>query len=318
MKDTRIAAVQFEYRSGDKQFNLDRIRELTAQAVGDGAEIVSFHECCISGYSFVQDLSRDELFELAEQVPNGPSVAQLVAISKQNGVPVLAGLFERAGDEIYNTYACVTENGVIAKHQKLHAFVSPHLSSGDNFTVFDLNGIRCGILICYDNNICENVRVTALMGAEVVFMPHVTGCLPSIMPGRGTVAPALWEQRDSDPARLRKEFNGPKGREWLMRFLPARAWENGVYAIFSNPIGMDHGEVRNGNAMILDPFGEVISECHELGDDICIALCTDEKLHQASGHRYIRARRPELYAKLVEPSDEAPISVPGWKRNWEK
>lgn len=170
MKDTRIAAVQFEYRSGDKQFNLDRIRELTAQAVGDGAEIVSFHECCISGYSFVQDLSRDELFELAEQVPNGPSVAQLVAISKQNGVPVLAGLFERAGDEIYNTYVCVTENGVIAKHQKLHAFVSPHLSSGDNFTVFDLNGIRCGILICYDNNICENVRVTALMGAEVVFL----------------------------------------------------------------------------------------------------------------------------------------------------
>lgn len=317
MKSTRVAAVQFEHKDADKAFNLSRIRELTAKAVAAGADVVSFHECCVSAYSFVQDLSKEELLELAEPIPSGPSIQSLIEISREYGVPVLAGLFERDGDEVFNSYVCVTSEGVVAKHRKLHAFVSQHLSSGDSFTVFDLNGVRCGILICYDNNICENVRVTALMGAEIVFMPHVTGCLPSVMPGRGTVDPELWMNRDTDPVRLRQEFNGPKGREWLMRFLPARAWENGVYAVFTNPIGLDNGQVRNGNSMILDPFGEVIAECYALDDDLCVALCTDEKLQQASGRRYLKARRPELYEKLVESSVEPPVTEPGWKRSWE-
>jgi predicted amidohydrolase len=318
MQDIRIASVQFEHRDGDKAYNLGRIHELTRQAVDDGAEVASFHECCISAYSFVQPLPKQELLDLAEPVPDGPSVQRLIAISAECGVPVLAGLFEREDDRVYNTYVCVTANGVVAKHRKLHAFVSQHLSSGDDFTVFDLNGTRCGILICYDNNIAENVRATALLGAEVVFMPHVTGCLPSVMPGRGTVSTQLWDNRESDPVRLRQEFHGPKGRGWLMRFLPTRAWENGIYAIFSNPIGMDFGEVRNGNAMVIDPFGEVVTECHKLGDDICIAHCTDKTLQQASGRRYLKARRPELYGVLTEPTGEPSITAPGWKRSWEE
>ncbi len=139
-------------------------------------------------------------------------------------------------------------------------FVSPHLAAGDAYTVFERNGVTFGILTCYDNNLPENVRITTMMGAEVILMPHVTGCLPSVMPGRGTVDPALWENRERDPARLRMEFEGPKGRGWLMRWLPARAWENGIYAVFSNPIGVD--TIKPGLAMILDPSGEVLAESH--------------------------------------------------------
>ena len=80
-----------------------------------------------------------------------------------------------------------------------------------------------------------------------------------------------------------------------MRWLPARAYDNGIYAVFTNPIGLDDGEVRNGNAMVLDPFGEVIAECDKLGDDVTVALCTPEKIDQSSGRRYIRARRVDLY-----------------------
>jgi hypothetical protein len=151
-----------------------------------------------------------------------------------------------------------------------------------------------------------------MLGAEVIFMPHVTGCLPSVMPGRGVVDPQLWHNRDRDPVALRKELSGPKGRDWLMRWLPARAYENGVYAVFTNPIGIDDDQVRNGNAMILDPFGEVIEECHCLGDDVVVAQCTADKIAVSSGRRYIRARRPDLYQKLVEPSDEPPQTAPGW------
>ncbi len=317
MRDLRIAAAQFEHRNGDKAYNLSRIRELSKIAVERGADVVSFHECCISAYSFVQEFSKPELLDLAEAVPDGPSITELIAISRECQVPLLAGLFERAKDaagieQVYNTYVCVDQNGLIAKFRKLHAFVNPHLKSGDEYVVFDLLGAKCGILICYDNNLIENVRITAMRGAEVIFMPHVTGCLPSVMPGRGIVDPKLWDRREQDPVPLLQEFSGPKGRGWLMRWLPARAYDNGVYAIFTNPIGNDDGELRNGNSMILDPFGEVLAECHHLGDDLAIALCTAEKIDQSSGRRYLRARRPDLYADLVKPSKEAPVTKPGW------
>jgi predicted amidohydrolase len=200
----------------------------------------------------------------------------------------------------------------VARFRKLHAFVNPNLSSGSEFVVFDLRGCRCSILICYDNNLPENVRIATLKGADIVFMPHVTGCLPSVMPGRGTVDPKLWHNREADPARLRKELHGSKGRGWLMRWLPTRAYENGIYAVFTNPIGIDDDQVRNGNSMILDPFGEILSECHELGDDVTVSLCTAEKIAQSGGRRHSKARRPELYQAMVEPSAEPPSTEPGW------
>lgn len=313
MHDIRIAAAQFEYRDADPEYNLSRIRELTRQAVDEGADVVSFHECCISGYSFVQPFSAAQMREIAEPVPDGPSVRRLMGISAEFGVPILAGLFERDGDAIYNTYVCVDGDELVATFRKLHAFINPHVSSGDRFCVFELRGVKCGILICYDNNLVENVRITALMGAEIVFMPHVTGCLPSAMPGRGVVDPELWRNRDRDPVALRQELNGPKGRGWLMRWLPARAYENGVYAVFTNPIGMDNGEVRNGNSMILDPFGEVLVECTRLGDEVVVGLCTGEKIAASGGNRYLRARRPELYGRLIEPGDAPPVTAPGWE-----
>jgi hypothetical protein len=150
-----------------------------------------------------------------------------------------------------------------------------------------------------------------MLGAEIIVMPHVTCCLPSVMPGRGTVDRQLWDNRHRDPVRLRREFQGPKGREWLMRWLPTRAYENGVYAVFANPIGWDYDTVKPGLAMILDPFGEVLAESSALEDDVVIGLLTGDKIQQSSGQRYLKARRPELYGKLVEP--QASVTLPGWK-----
>ncbi len=194
--------------------------------------------------------------------------------------------------------------------------MNPHLSSGSEYNVIDLLGCKVGFLICYDNNLPENVRITTMMGAEIIFMPHVTCGLPSTMPGRGTIDRALWENRKNDPVRLRQEFQGPKGRGWLVRWLPARCWENGVYGVFSNPIGWDYDTVKPGLAMILDPFGEVLVESHELEDDVVVGLLTADKLALSSGHRYLAARRPELYGKLVEPQKS--VTSPGWTMEHEK
>ncbi len=321
MREIRIGAAQFEVRDGDKDYNLARIESLARKAAGQGAELVCFNECSISGYTFLENLPRAEIEALAECVPGGPSTERLAGIARTAKTAVAAGLVERDGDRLYNCFCVVGPDGFVAKHRKLHAFISEHLTCGDSYTVFDLLGCRFGVLICYDNNLPENVRITAMMGAEIILMPHVTGCLASPMPGRGTVAPEIWRNRERDPVRCRQEFDGPKGRGWIMRWLPARAWENGVFAVYSNPIGVEGGTIKPGGAMILDPFGEVLEECRTLGDDVAVATLDARKLELASGASYIRARRPELYGKLVEPNPHlGPDRRPEvwWKKAREK
>ncbi|MDJ1473414.1 nitrilase family protein [Xanthocytophaga flava] len=310
MQNLRIATAQFENKSGDKEYNLGIIRKLTARAAEQGAQVMAFHECSITGYTFARHLSREQMLDLAERIPEGESIAKLTAIAREYNVAILAGLFEKdEKDQLFKAYVCVDSNGLVAKYRKLHPFINPHLLPGDQYVVFDLYGWKCGILICYDNNVIENVRATALLGADIIFMPHVTMCTPSTRPGAGFVDPKLWENREADPTSLRIEFDGMKGRAWLMKWLPARAYDNGIYAIFSNPIGMDDDQLKNGCSMILDPFGDVIAECRNLGDDVVVATCIREKLEQAGGYRYRKARRPELYKDVIGQSHQSEQKV---------
>jgi predicted amidohydrolase len=81
--------------------------------------------------------------------------------------------------------------------------------------------------------------------------------------------------------------------------LPARAYDNAIFAVFSNPIGMDDDQLKNGCSMIVDPFGDVIAECRSFEDSYTTATITSDKLGQAGGTRYIKARRPELYRDII-------------------
>lgn len=300
MEKIKIATAQFENKSGDISYNLSVIDKLSKKAADEGANAIAFHECSITGYSFARKLSREQMLELAEFVPGGESINALTKIAAKNNIAILAGLFEKdENDNLFKPYVCVDKNGLVAKFRKLHPFINPHLTPGSEYCVFELNGWKCGILICYDNNIIENVRATKLLGADIIFMPHVTMCTPSTRPGAGFVDPVLWENREADPTSLRMEFDGMKGRDWLMKWLPARAYDNGVYIVFSNPIGMDDDQLKNGCSMIIDPFGDIIAECRTLGDDFVMATITPEKLTQAGGYRYIKARRPELYRDII-------------------
>jgi len=310
MQPLNIATAQFEHSSGDKARNLAVIRQLSTEAARAGADVIAFHECSITGYTFARHLSREQMLELAEYLPEGPSIQELARIAAAANITVLAGLFEKDRDgHLYKAYVCVNKDGLVARYRKLHPFINPHLTPGNGYVVFDLHGWKCGILICYDNNIIENVRATALLGADIIFMPHVTMCTPSTRPGAGFVDPQLWERRHTDPTSLRLEFDGMKGRAWLMKWLPARAYDNGIYVVFSNPIGMDDDQLKNGCSMILDPFGDILAECRKLDNDIAIATCTPEKLQQAGGYRYRKARRPELYADIIGQAHEAEQKV---------
>ncbi|WP_430972836.1 nitrilase family protein [Sunxiuqinia rutila] len=300
MEKLKLASAQFENRSGDKDYNLGVMDRLAGEAARQGADAIAFHECSVTGYTFARHLSKEQLLDLSELIPEGESVQRLTQIARKHGIVVLAGLFEKdAQDELFKAYVCVDQNGLVAKYRKLHPFINPHLNPGNAYCVFELKGWKCGILICYDNNILENVRATKLLGADILFMPHVTMCTPSTRPGAGFVDPALWENRENDPTSLRLEFQSMKGRGWLMKWLPARAYDNGIYAVFSNPIGMDDDQLKNGCSMIVDPFGDVLAECQTFEDSFALATLTPEKLQQAGGYRYLQARRPELYRDII-------------------
>ncbi|GAB2559033.1 nitrilase family protein [Spirosoma aerophilum] len=300
MQHLKVATAQFENASGDKAYNLGIIDNLSAQAARQGAQVITFHECSITGYTFARHLTREQLLEVAEPIPDGDSVQKLIQIARKNDIVILAGLFEKDDqDQLFKAYVCVDKNGLVAKYRKLHPFINPHLLPGNEYVVFDLYGWKCGILICYDNNVIENVRATALLGADIIFMPHVTMLTPSTRPGAGFADPALWHNRYNDPTSVRLEFDGMKGRAWLMKWLPARAYDNGIYVVFANPIGMDDDQLKNGCSMILDPFGDILAECRALDNDIAIATCTPDKLEKSGGYRYRKARRPDLYRDII-------------------
>ena len=104
-----------------------------------------------------------------------------------------------------------------------------------------------------------------------------------------------------------------------MRWLPSRAHDNGVFIAFANGVGEDSGEVRTGNAMLIDCYGRIINETWRAQDELVVGEFDLSLLERCTGRRWIRARRPELYHDLViskgyelEPRDarfsDAPVS----------
>ena len=87
----------------------------------------------------------------------------------------------------------------------------------------------------------------------------------------GLIDPELWHNRMQNPAAIEAEFQGPKGRGWLMRWLPSRAHDNGLFLIFSNGVGLDDDEVRTGNGMIIDCYGRILNETWKAEDAMVVA-----------------------------------------------
>ncbi len=309
----RVSSVQFQHRASDKAYNLSRIADFTRQAVRDGSQLVVFPEMCITGYWHVPKLDEAGLRALAEPLA-GPSITAVAGLARQHGIALGAGFIELGADgALYNAYAVCLPDGAVHCHRKLHAWEHRLIASGDRFTVFDTPwGIRCGILICWDNNLIENARATALLGAELLIAPHQAGGGQSVSPhGMKRIPVEKWTRRHEDPAAIEAEIRGPNGRQWFLRWLPSRAHDNGMFLIFSNGIGQDEDEVRTGNAMILDPYGRIIAETWAAGDAIVSAGLDLSLLDKCTGQRWLRGRRPELYGILTErrPDNLSPMEA---------
>ncbi|WP_104181622.1 nitrilase-related carbon-nitrogen hydrolase [Arthrobacter sp. B0490] len=299
----RAAVVQFEPVPDDVAANLETVRRLSLHAAADGVQLIAFPELCLLGYWHLTRQSASRLRGLA-QPRDGFAVSEVQRLAVETGLGIGVGFLEAEGDDLYNSYAVCLPDGTSHVHRKLHAFEHDAISSGDSYTVFDTPwGPRMGILICWDNNLVENVRAVALLGATVLIAPHQTGGTRSMSPhGMRPIPRALWDDRHENPEALEAAVNGPSGREWLMRWLPSRAHDNGIFVLFSNGIGVDDDEIRTGNAMIIDPYGRIVAET-PVADVAVVAADLDlDLLPLATGRRWLLGRRPELYSVLTRPS----------------
>jgi predicted amidohydrolase len=296
----RVSVVQFEAVPDRPDLNLATVRRLATEAAGDGSQLVAFPEMCLIGYWHLRKQTAERLLQLAEP-ESGVRVRAVREIARDLGVGIGVGYLEVGGDGLlYNSYTICLPDGALHTHRKIHAFEHDAIVSGSQFTVFDtLWGVKVGILICWDNNLVENVRATALLGATVLVAPHQTGGTNSPSPhGMKPIPAELWENRAADPAAIQAAFRGPHGREWLMRWLPARAHDNGIFVLFSNGVGRDDDEIRTGNAMIIDPYGAIVAETWVADEAIVTADLDYSLVSLSTGRRWIRGRRPELYTIL--------------------
>lgn len=316
-KTLRVATVQFQHKANDKVYNLSKIHQFIDNAISEKVNVLVFPEMCITGYWHVPKLPEHAIYALSERVSNRGDSGSLALIKQKaiaHQMAIGVGLIERAEDNtLYNTWVVCMPDGSLHKHRKLHAFEHPIIKSGEQYTVFETPwGVKMGVLICWDNNLIENARANALLGADILLAPHQTGGTNSRSPQSMKPIPmTLWENRHHDPQSLQEAFQGEHGRGWLMRWLPARAHDNGMFVLFSNGVGRDEEEIRTGNAMILDPYGRVVKESKAINDDMVIADLDLTLLDNSTGRRWITGRRPELYSILTTKlgNEQDPISV---------
>jgi N-carbamoylputrescine amidase len=166
-----IACIQMEPVVGDKASNVARSVALIEEAAGRGARLIVLPELCNSGYVFE---SRDEAFELAEPVPDGPTIQAWSEVAARHGLHLVAGISEQAADTLYNSAVLIGPHGYIGSFRKVHLWNEENLyfEPGDvGFPVFKTPIGRIGMFICYDCWFPESFRLCALQGADIVCVP---------------------------------------------------------------------------------------------------------------------------------------------------
>jgi len=267
MKNIRIAAVISNARVGKTANNLDRMKAWIKKASGENASIVCFPEMTITGYHV-----RKEIIKASESIP-GPSTDYLANLAEIYKITILAGLAETdSSGHIFATHVVIAPEGIKGVYRKVHLGPSEKslFISGDSIPVFENNGIKFGIQLCYDAHFPDLSTAMALKGADVIFIPHAS---PRTTPDE-------------------------KIKSW-MRHLPARAYDNGLFIIACNQCGKNgKGLSFPGVCVVLNPAGEVIQSYTGTDEHMIIVDLNARDLKKVRSHKmryFLPNRRPEIY-----------------------
>ncbi|WP_433087822.1 carbon-nitrogen hydrolase family protein [Dactylosporangium sp. CA-052675] len=236
MAPTRIAAAAAHF-GRDLDHDLGRIGKLIADARAEGAALLVLPDAAIGGY--LADLRRPDPEALPPALkPDDPIFEQVAAMAGE--MVVCVGFCEADGDDRYNAAVCLTGDGVLGRHRKVHLPAAEHIAyrAGDTFAAFDTPAGRIGMLIDYDKTFPESARTLALDGAQIV------ACLSAWPASITNAAPKLSQDRQS---RLFDLYDC------------ARAAENQLVVVSSNQTGAAGGMRFLGQAKVVGPAGNILA-----------------------------------------------------------
>ena len=276
MTTLRVAACQIDPQLGEVDRNLERIERAVADAAAAAVGLAVLPECAVTGYAFA---SLDEAMPVARRA-SAIAADRLAELATRHRMTVICGSLESEGDAVYNVAHLATADGRRFHYRKTHLpflgvdrFTTP---GGDAPSVIDIDGVRVGVLICYDLRFPEAARICGLDGADLIALPT----------------------------------NWPVGVEFHPGlFAPARAAENHCYVLAADRVGTERGTTFLGRSLLVDFDGfrmAVASDTEEellVGEiDVDAARATHVRARPGE-HEWdtIADRRPGLYDRLLRP-----------------
>jgi predicted amidohydrolase len=257
----KIAIVQFAPVLGDHEKSYEALIPLLNES--KGSQLIILPELANSGYNFVD---RGQAYKLSEYPRNSEFVDHLTNFCKKNSTTIVTGFNERSKHDIFNTSLVINKKGVIGKYRKIHLFMNEkEIFAPGNLQpeLFEVGGVKCGMLICFDWIFPEIWRKLALDGADLI-------CHPSNL-----VLP-----------------------EKAQRAVPVQAMMNKIYIATANRIGTEGELTFTGNSIVADPDGNVIASASADQAEVIFAEIdtskSRNKMATARNHVF-DDRRPEFY-----------------------
>src|SRR6185369_16285007 len=272
--------------TANKDENLQKALDKIKEAAEKGAQIVCLQELFTSLY-FCDEENYDN-FKLAEPVP-GPSTEALITAAKENQVVIIASLFEKRTQGIYhNTTAVIDADGsYLGKYRKMHIPDDPayyekfYFTPGDlGYKTFKTRFGNIGVLICWDQWYPEAARITALMGAEILFYPTAIGWATS-----------------QDEATNTEQYNA-----W-QTIQRSHAVANGVHVVSVNRVGFEQNGAMKfwGGSFVANPLGTLIFKASHENEEVAVVEIDTAKTDFFRTHcPFLRDRRIDSYQPITQ------------------
>lgn len=289
MKKVKIGLVQMAC-DAMVSVNMDKAIAGIRKAAQEGAQIVCLQE--LFGSLYFCDIETQENFNYAEAIP-GPSTERLAGLAKELGVVIIASLFEKRAPGLYhNTTAVLDADGsYLGKYRKMHIPDDPgyyekyYFTPGDadgeagGYRIFETKYAKIGVLICWDQWYPEPARITALLGAEILFYPTAIG----------------WDMEETNPNINREQYNA-----W-QTIQRSHAIANGLHVVSVNRVGVEAGQQFWGGSFVANPHGSLLflaSHDQEQTEVVEVDLHASE--YYRSTWPYLRDRRVDSYQPIVK------------------
>ncbi len=290
-KTVEVALIQTSCEDDDQEKNFRNTIKRIEEAAKNGAKIVCTHELFKSRY-FCQTIDNDN-FDLAEEInADNATIKTLSALASRLEIVIVASLFEKRVAGLYHNTTVVldADGSYLGKYRKMHIPDDPfyyekyYFTPGDlGYRTFETKYAKIGVLICWDQWFPEAARLTAMLGAEIIFYPTAIGYMPGEKEAVGTSTFDAWDM--------------------IQR---SHAIANGCFVACANRVGFEKnpegedGTIFWGQSFVSDPYGKIIGRASETQDDtlLCTINLTEiEMFRNRLGH-FFRDRRGDSYANL--------------------